>query len=124
MTTTVQSGFTNGGAFGPTPTTLLEAEARIRDLEAALATRHVIGVAQGMLMERRGLTLDSAFDVLIRVTQNTNLGWFPWRPAWWRPKPSPTRQPRGGGPRPVRSIPCGSSTRPHGLPAHQAAVSR
>src|SRR5512133_3264692 len=60
-------------SFGPVPVTMAEAQVRIRHLEAALATRHIIGIAQGILMERERLTVESAFERLRRVSQNTNV---------------------------------------------------
>jgi AmiR/NasT family two-component response regulator len=38
-----------------------------------MLTRNVIGQAQGMLMERHGLTADEAFDLLRRHSQQTNV---------------------------------------------------
>jgi hypothetical protein len=42
-------------------------------LHAALATREIIGQAQGILMERERLTPDQAFDVLRRASQHLNV---------------------------------------------------
>lgn len=50
----------------------LETLREIDGLRFALHSRHVIGVAQGMLMQRYGLSLDRAFDVLLRQSQETN----------------------------------------------------
>ena len=41
-------------------------------LETALHTRHVIGVAQGILAERYGLDMERAFDLLRRYSSITN----------------------------------------------------
>lgn len=41
-------------------------------LREALRSRHLIGVAQGMLIQRYGLSLDQAFAVLARQSQETN----------------------------------------------------
>jgi len=41
-------------------------------LQTALRTRHLIGVAQGMLMMRYGLTEEQSFRFLARNSQNTN----------------------------------------------------
>jgi AmiR/NasT family two-component response regulator len=38
-----------------------------------LATREVIGQAQGILIERKRTTADQAFDVLRRASQHLNL---------------------------------------------------
>lgn len=45
---------------------------RIGDLSAALATRELIGQAQGILMERERVTADQAFDILRRASQHLN----------------------------------------------------
>ncbi|QDO87606.1 GAF and ANTAR domain-containing protein [Ornithinimicrobium ciconiae] len=50
----------------------IEATREIDGLRTAMHSRHVIGVAQGMLMQRYGLTVDSAFEVLLRRSQETN----------------------------------------------------
>lgn len=42
-------------------------------LNAALHTRQAIGAAQGMLMQRYGLTLDQAFEVLRRYSTENNI---------------------------------------------------
>jgi GAF domain-containing protein len=42
------------------------------NLYGALATREVIGQAQGILMERERITADQAFDVLRRASQHLN----------------------------------------------------
>lgn len=44
----------------------------ITTLNNALSNRTVIGQAEGMLMERFGLTAEQAFSVLVRVSQNDN----------------------------------------------------
>lgn len=50
------------------------ATSRERDgLRTALNSRHVIGIAQGMLMQRFGLTQQQALDVLFRHSQDTNV---------------------------------------------------
>lgn len=43
------------------------------NLHVALDTRKLIGAAQGILMERHGLDLDQAFQVLRRYSQDNNL---------------------------------------------------
>lgn len=45
---------------------------RLDHLSAALATRELIGQAQGILMERERLSADQAFDVLRRASQHLN----------------------------------------------------
>ena len=48
-------------------------ERRAANLHAALATREIIGQAQGILMERERITSDQAFDILRRASQHVNL---------------------------------------------------
>ncbi len=48
-------------------------ERRAANLHAALASREMIGQAQGILMERERITVDEAFDVLRRASQHLNL---------------------------------------------------
>ncbi len=49
------------------------AQARqVTGLETAIDRRHLIGVAQGVLMQRYGLSQQSAFDVLQRYSTTTN----------------------------------------------------
>jgi GAF domain-containing protein len=43
------------------------------NLHAALATRELIGQAQGILIERERVTADQAFDILRRASQHLNL---------------------------------------------------
>jgi AmiR/NasT family two-component response regulator len=43
------------------------------NLRAALVNRDVIGQAKGILMERRGISADEAFDVLRRASQSLNI---------------------------------------------------
>jgi GAF domain-containing protein len=49
-----------------------EDEWREANLHAALATREIIGQAQGILMEREHLTSVQAFDILRRASQHLN----------------------------------------------------
>jgi len=48
-------------------------ELRQANLHAALATREVIGQAQGILIERERITADEAFDILRRASQHLNV---------------------------------------------------
>lgn len=50
----------------------LDAAHVITGLRAALGNRHQIGVAQGILMERHGLTLQQSFGVLQRYSNDSN----------------------------------------------------
>jgi len=52
-------------------TELDDARDRIVHLELALQTNRQIALALGILMARRGLTLDDAFDLLRRMSQRT-----------------------------------------------------
>lgn len=52
---------------------LAEARHQIENLQAALETRHIIGLAQGILMCRYGLTEDQAFAYLSRISQDSNV---------------------------------------------------
>ncbi|MBV8690947.1 MAG: GAF and ANTAR domain-containing protein [Actinobacteria bacterium] len=49
-----------------------DADARVGQLSEALDSRDVIGQAKGILMERKRLTADQAFDVLVRASQALN----------------------------------------------------
>jgi len=53
-----------GGALG--------VSRQVTGLREALRSRHLIGVAQGMLIQRYGLTLDQSFSVLSRHSQESN----------------------------------------------------
>jgi hypothetical protein len=50
-----------------------EEERKATQLHAALATREMIGQAQGILMERERVSSDQAFDILRRASQHLNL---------------------------------------------------
>jgi hypothetical protein len=45
----------------------------IEGLRTAMASRHLIGVAQGMVMMRYGLDEDQAFRFLVRTSQSANI---------------------------------------------------
>ncbi|GLZ53185.1 GAF and ANTAR domain-containing protein [Actinomycetospora sp. NBRC 106378] len=49
------------------------AEMRAAQLQEAVRSRDVIGQAKGILMERRGLSADQAFDTLRRTSQELNV---------------------------------------------------
>jgi hypothetical protein len=51
----------------------LEAVTERDNLNRAVAARHRVGLAQGILMARRQLTADNAFALLKRESQNTHL---------------------------------------------------
>jgi hypothetical protein len=48
-------------------------ERRLDNLQTALATRVLIGQAQGILIERERITPDQAFDILRRASQHLNI---------------------------------------------------
>ena len=48
-------------------------ELRADNLHAALASREIIGEAQGILMERERITSEQAFDILRRASQHLNI---------------------------------------------------
>ena len=50
-----------------------EEERKAAQLHSALATREMIGQAQGILMERERISSDEAFDILRRASQHLNL---------------------------------------------------
>jgi transcriptional regulator with GAF, ATPase, and Fis domain len=52
--------------------TVLALTGQIDNLNSALQTRHQIGLAQGLLMQRYGLSEDQAFQFLSRVSQDSN----------------------------------------------------
>jgi GAF domain-containing protein len=58
--------------FGTHAAAALSTAREVAGLTNALATRHLIGVAQGILMSRYGLSVDRAFAVLSRESQQTN----------------------------------------------------
>jgi len=51
----------------------LDAAQVISGLRAALDTRHRIGLAQGILMQRHGLTVEQSFGVLQRFSNDSNV---------------------------------------------------
>jgi hypothetical protein len=50
----------------------LAAARLVEGLETAVGSRHVIGLAQGIVMERYGLTVDQSFAFLRRLSSTTN----------------------------------------------------
>ncbi|MFS3129812.1 GAF and ANTAR domain-containing protein [Nocardioides sp. Bht2] len=51
----------------------LAAAQKIDGLETAIHSRQLIGVAQGILMQRYGLSLDRSFEVMRRYSSETNI---------------------------------------------------
>ncbi len=62
-----------GGLAFTTASAHEEEERKAAQLQAALATREMIGQAQGILMERERISPDQAFDILRRASQHLNL---------------------------------------------------
>jgi GAF domain-containing protein len=63
----------NGHALAAHVGVALAASQNVEHLEMAISSRTVIGRAEGILMERFGITADQAFAVLRRVSQRRNL---------------------------------------------------
>jgi GAF domain-containing protein len=59
--------------FGAHAAVALSTSEELEGLRAALRSRHSIGLAQGILMERYGLSSDAAFDVLRRYSRDSNV---------------------------------------------------
>jgi len=53
--------------------TAIDAAHHEQGLRAAARSRQTIGVAQGLLMQRFGLTLDQSFELLVRYSQDHNI---------------------------------------------------
>lgn len=51
---------------------VVASDRQVTGLQTALQSRHTIGAAQGILMERYGLTLDESFALLRRYSSTTN----------------------------------------------------
>jgi GAF domain-containing protein len=63
----------NGQALAAHVAVALSASQHVEHLELAIATRTVIGQAEGILMERFDIPADKAFAVLRRVSQRRNV---------------------------------------------------
>lgn len=61
------------GLFGAHAAVALSASETERQLHAALDTRDVIGMAKGILIERYKITPESAFAMLVRASQVSNI---------------------------------------------------
>ena len=67
----------------------------------ALANRDIIGQAKGILMERFKITADQAFELLAKVSQDTNrklsaIAEDLARTGTWTPRPGPGRERKEG----------------------------
>jgi ANTAR domain/GAF domain len=67
----ILAAYASTALAGTVATTSAELEAE--QLRQALQSRDVIGQAKGILMERRGISADEAFDVLRRASQSLNI---------------------------------------------------
>ena len=78
----------------------LAGDEALRPLQEALSTRNMIEQATGIIMERYGMTPDTAFAVLARVSQHTNVKLRDVAEELCRtgalPQASRTRQPASG----------------------------
>ncbi|RSN65215.1 hypothetical protein DMH01_02105 [Amycolatopsis sp. WAC 04182] len=64
---------THGSLALATTSAVSRAELEASHLRRAVESRDVIGQAKGILMQRRGLTADEAFDLLRRTSQDLNV---------------------------------------------------
>lgn len=64
---------THGSLALATTQALTTAELHAAQLRAAIDSRDIIGQAKGILMHRRGITSDEAFDLLRRTSQSMNI---------------------------------------------------
>jgi transcriptional regulator with GAF, ATPase, and Fis domain len=62
-----------GHAYAMHASTAIAATTEIEHLAIGMRTRHLIGLAQGMLMIRYGLTEEQAFKFLARISQEENV---------------------------------------------------
>lgn len=60
------------GTFAAVAAAALQAAQTEEQLESAVASRTLIGQAQGVIMERYGLSAPNAFSVLSRISQDSN----------------------------------------------------
>lgn len=59
--------------YGVHASSALAAAQQISSLESAVRSRHLIGVAQGILMQRYGLSQARAFELMQRYSSHTNI---------------------------------------------------
>ncbi|HEY0805910.1 MAG TPA: GAF and ANTAR domain-containing protein, partial [Pseudonocardiaceae bacterium] len=64
---------THGSLALATTQALTAAELHAAQLRAAIDSRDIIGQAKGILMHRRGISADEAFDLLRRTSQSMNV---------------------------------------------------
>ena len=60
-------------AYAAHATTALACTRRAATLETAVSSRHVIGMAQGIAMERYGIDAQQSFELLRRLSSTTNV---------------------------------------------------
>lgn len=61
------------GIYAAHASNAIAANSKVEQLNTGMQTRHVIGMAQGLLMQRYGLSDDQAFKFLARISQDTNV---------------------------------------------------
>ena len=59
--------------FAAHATLALTSLQQVRNLQAMAGSRHVIGRAEGMLIQRYGVSPDTAFGMLVRASQHSNI---------------------------------------------------
>ena len=67
-----EHGYDQALLFATHAALALDAAQVVTGLRAALGSRHRIGVAQGILMQRHGLSLQQSFEVLQRFSNESN----------------------------------------------------
>jgi hypothetical protein len=67
-----ESAYGAASVFAAHVAQALDAATVVSGLRVALRNRHEIGVAQGILMQRHGLTVAQSFDVLQRFSNTSN----------------------------------------------------
>lgn len=60
-------------AYGVHATTALVSARRVSTLQTAVSSRHAIGMAQGIVMERYNIDAQQSFDLLRRLSSTTNV---------------------------------------------------
>lgn len=67
-----REGIDIGVVFAVHAANALASARLVEGLESAVSSRHMIGAAQGILIERFGISLDQAFDLLRRLSSHEN----------------------------------------------------
>jgi GAF domain-containing protein len=61
------------GIYAAHASNAIAATSKVEQLSTGMQTRHMIGLAQGLLMQRYGLTEQQAFKFLARISQDANV---------------------------------------------------